>query len=270
VPLTLAISFTVTGLDQFLHTTAGQFSAQPVTQVGHWVTGSLITLPLFALGVWAGEWIAGRLGISMAASSGVLKRALVIVFLVSVALVPLWFVRNKKDAIATAQALVTPHSQGSVDVYTVSGAVIVALVCVCLVPAAVWAGRGLSGRRGMRLPSLAAAPLLVLAAAGAVALAWLLHQTAEHAYASQVDYTSALMRVPVRSHAFFGGRRSPGLPGAPVRAAPFAFVYQISHALQDGLAGQAAGLPAAVITLLWGTRGRRVTYQQADTMEVPR
>jgi hypothetical protein len=116
-----------------------------------------------------------------------------------------------------------------------------------------------------RLPYSAAAPLTVLAAATAIALAWLLHQAAEHAYASQVDYTTALMRVPVRSHAFFGGRPPRGLLAAPVTAAPFAFAYQLAHALQDGLVGQAAGLPAAVMTLLWNARGRRVTCQQAET-----
>jgi hypothetical protein len=43
--------------------------------------------------------------------------------------------------------------------------------------------------------------------------------------------------------------------GSPVSAAPYAVIYQAAHALQDGLAGQAAGLPVVVIGLLRITRG---------------
>jgi hypothetical protein len=135
----LILSFPVIGLDQFLRITPAQLSAQPVLQAEHWVTGSLMTLPLFAAGIWAGDWIANRAGFGLAKHSDILKRALVIVLLVALTLIPLWYERNKADNQARAQALVTPHSHGSVDVYSVGSGVIVALVCVCLVPAAVWA-----------------------------------------------------------------------------------------------------------------------------------
>jgi hypothetical protein len=98
-------------------------------------------------------------------------------------------------------------------------------------------------------------------------LAWLLHHAAEHAYASQVNNTSALLSVPVHSHAFFGGGHGSRVPaGPPMTPAPFAFAYQIAHALQDGLAGQAIGYPVAVMAL-WSARGLRGRdqHQQADT-----
>jgi hypothetical protein len=269
------LSFPVIGLDQFLRTTPGQLSAQPAVQAEHWVTASLMTLPLFAIGIWAGDWIANRAGLGLGRRPDILKRALVIVLLVAVALIPLWFERNKVDGLAQAQALVTPHSHGSVDVYWAGPGVIVALVCVCLGPAAIWAGRSIARGLAMRLPhgaaAFAAASVLVLFVAAAPAAAWLLHQAAQNAYASQVDYTSALLSVRVHSHAFFGGGHGrpglPGAPGAPVTAAPFAFAHQIAHAFQDGLAGQAAGFPAAVMALLWGTRGLRGRdrHQQVDT-----
>src|SRR6266851_2739881 len=132
VRLALILSFPVIGLDQFLRTTPAQFSAQPVLQAEHWVTGSLMTLPLFAAGVWAGDWIADRAGLGLARRSDIFKRALVIVLLVALTLIPVWFERNKADRLARAQALVTPHSHGSVDVYWVGSGVILALVCVCL------------------------------------------------------------------------------------------------------------------------------------------
>jgi hypothetical protein len=151
--------------------------------------------------------------------------------------------------------------------------VILALVCVCLVPAAAWAARGIAAwvprataarlpraiatrlPRGTAARVLAALPVVFVGAAPA--LAWLLHGAAEHAYASQVDYTTALQQVHVYSHAYFGlhGARAPA--GPPVTAAPYAFAYQAAHALQDGLAGQAAGLPVAFAAILWGSRGSR-------------
>jgi hypothetical protein len=270
LPLAVLISLPVIGLCQFLRTTPAQLAAHPVSAAGHWVTGSLITLPLFAAGVWAGDWAAGRAGIGLVKLSDIGKRALLIVLLVAVALIPLWFQRNKVDTLARTQALVTPHSHGSIDVYWVGPGVIVALVCVCLAPAAIWAGRGITGQLAPvlsgkgRSVARVGLPLLLLAAVPAVA--WWLQHTAEYAYASQVDNTSALLATHVHSHAFFGtghGARAPA--GPPVRAAPFAFGYQFAHALQDGLAGQAAGFPVAVIALLWGTRGMRGhgRYQQA-------
>lgn len=270
LPLAALISLPVTGLCQFLRTTPAQLAAHPVSAAGHWIIGSLITLPLFAAGVWAGDYAASRAGIGLAKPSDIGKRAVLIALLAAAALTPLWFERNKVDGLAQAQALVTPHSQGSFDVYWVGPAVIVALVSVCLAPAAIWAGRGITGPLAPvlsdkgRSAARVVLPLLLLAAVPAAA--WWLQHTAEYAYASQVDNTSALLATHVHSHAFFGtGHGARALAGPPVRAAPFAFGYQLAHALQDGLAGQAAGFPVAVIALLWGTRGLRGhgRYQQA-------
>jgi hypothetical protein len=118
----------------------------------------------------------------------------------------------------------------------------------------------------------------VLLVACAPVAALFLHQAAQQAYASQVNYTTALVSAPVRSHTDSGAAHAPGAhapgahaPGAhpsgahpsaahapaaraPVTAAPYAFIDQTAHALQDGLAGQAAGLPVASLALLWGSR----------------
>jgi len=268
----VVISLPVTGLCQFLRTPPAQLAAHPVSAAWHWGIGSLITLPLFGAGVWAGDYAASRAGIGLVKLSDIGKRALLTVLFTAIALTPLWFERNKVDTQARAQALVTPHSQGGFDVYWVRPGVIVALVSVCLAPAAIWAGRGVAGRlapvlsRKRRSVALVALPLVLVAAVPAAA--WWLQHMAEYAYASQVDNTSALLAVHVHSHAFFGsGHRSRAVAGPPVTAAPFAFAYQFAHALQDGLAGQAAGFPVAVIALLWGSRGLRGhdRYQQAPS-----
>lgn len=266
--LASALSFSVTGLDQVLRTVTWQLSAHPIAQLQAWTENSLMALPLFAAAIWAGDWAASRAGIGLAQRSAVCKRALLIALFAAAAQIPLWLWRNKVDHLARAQALVTPHSHGSIDVYWASPGVIVALACVCLVPAAIWAGRDLASRLVPRSRHTAGAAFLrasvpVLLVAGTPVLTWLLHQAAAHAYASQVYYTRALLAVPVHSHAVPAGSHLP--PGPPVTTAPFSFIYQIAHAIQDGLAGQAAGLPVTAITLLLGTRWMRCPHQQPDS-----
>jgi hypothetical protein len=249
IVLALLISFPVIGLDLFLRTTPAQLAARPAPVIEYWVTDSLMALPLFAAGVWAGDRIAGLAGLGTAGRRDVLKRALVITLAAALALTPVWFVLDKMDNPARAQPAVAPAPRGGVDVYWAGTWVILALVCACLIPAAFWAGRGIGGGIGRLVPRRAAAVTRTAAPALLVAvvpvLAWLLHQAAEQAYASQVYYASAA--------------------GTPVTAAPFAFAYQIAHALQDGLAGQAAGLPVAAIVLLRGIRGPHGRNQPTET-----
>lgn len=277
--IALMISIPVIGLDQFLRTSSGRFSAQPYVQVEHWLTDSLIMLPLFAIGVWAGDRIASLARLGTARRADVLKRALVITLFAAVAQVPAWLVVNKSDNPVTAQPLVPPQARDSGDVYWVAPWVVITLVFVCLAPAAVWAartiGRGITSRVTLsrpgttRLPrgtaTLAQAALLAPLLATAALGAWALHQAAVRAYASQVYYTSA--PAALTRHALSAARGASRPNGTPVTAAPFAFVYQAAHALQDGLAGQAAGLPVAVIALLRVTRGLDGSnqHQPADT-----
>jgi len=268
----LMISFPVMGLDQFLRTASGRFSAQPFGQVEHWVTDSLIMLPLFAVGVWAADRIAGlaRLGgVGTARRADVLKRAVLVALLAALAQVPAWFVVNKSDNPATTQPLVAPQAHNGGDVYWVAPWVVIALVCVCLAAAAVWIaqviGRGITTSRGAAAFTFVA--LLVPLLAVAALFAWGLHQAAYRAYASQVYYTSAPAAITRHSHVFSAVSGDGRLESSPVTAAPFAFAYQAAHALQDGLAGQAAGLPVAVIALLWVARGVGGTnqYHPANT-----
>lgn len=266
--LALMVSFPVMALDLFLRTTSGKFSAQPYVQVGHWLTDSLVMLPLFAVGVWAGDRIACLAGLGTGRRPDVLKRALLITLLAAVAQVPAWFVVNKSDNPATAQPLVPPFAHDSGDVYWVAPWVVIALVCVCLAPVAIWAartaGRGFPSRVAVRRPGpslprgagVARGALLVLLLAATPVLAWVLHQAADRAYGSQVYYTSATTVVTRHSAVLSAAARMARRPASsPVTAAPYAVVYQAAHALQDGLAGQAAGLPVVVIGLLRITRG---------------
>lgn len=246
--LALMISFPVIGLDQFLRTMPTKFSEQPMIQVQHWLSDSLMALPLFAVGIWAGDLIARRAGLG---TKSPVRRALLVSLLTALAMSIAWFQIDRTTNPVTAQPLVFPHARDSGDVYWVAPGVIVALCCVCLVPAAIWAGRAIA--RGTLART--AIPMLLMAAAPLSA--WLLHQAAEHAYSSQVYYTSAA----------FSAHRGSRLPaGTTVTAAPFAFAYQAAHALQDGLAGQAAGFPVVALAL----RIRRSPDADSpDTRQIP-
>lgn len=245
VVLAACIGLPVIGLDQVLRTSPRQFSAQPLTEIAHWVTDSMMALPLFAIGVLAADWVAVRAGIGMDRGTDALRRALLVTAACAIVLAPAWFQVDRTDDPVTAQPLVFPHASDSGDVYWVGPVVIVALVCACLAPLAAWAGY----RAGRGLARVTATVVLVAAVPAA---AWLLHQAAERAYASRVYQTPALLSVPPRPHAIRAPASRPAAVNPPVTAAPYALGYQAAHALQDGLAGQAAGLPIAIAVLLLG------------------
>jgi hypothetical protein len=276
VTLAFALSFPVIGLDQFLRTTPAQFAAHPVTEAGRWVTDSMMAVPLFAIGVLAADWIARR--VPPAGGRGdkgqFAGRALLITLACALVLAPAWFQVDRTVNPVTARPLVFPHAVYSGDLYWVSPIVIITLACVPLVSLAAWAGyrstRLLAARGGTRRwrPGPAAAArataITVLVAAMPV-LAWLLHQAAARAYASRVYETSATTLTRPRPH-----QVEPAAPGTPapasgqhLAAAPGAFIDQAAHALQDGLAGQAVGLPVAVAVLLWGTRAAGASQERA-------
>jgi hypothetical protein len=241
VTAALLISFPVIGLDQFLRTAPDRFPADPPAAAGHWLTGSLIALPLFTASVWAADRVAGRAGLGIAGRADLVRRALLIALFAALAMAPAWFVLNQLDNPVLAQPLVFPHAHDSGDVYSVAPAVIIALACVCLIPAAAWAGCALT--RGA--PAATRTAVLLVAVAAGLAFACLLHQAAARGYASQVYYAPA----------------NPPGTAASDTGAPYAFAYQAAHALQDGLAGQAAGLPVAAAALLWVTRRRAAKTQ---------
>lgn len=252
--MSLMVSLPAIGLDLLLRSAAASFPAQPVSALQNWITDSLMAVPFFALGAWAGDLVAFRAGIGMATRADLVKRALIIALLSALAIAPVWFEVSRMDNPVTAQPLVPPHAHDSGDVYSVPAGVIIALVCVCLVPAAFWAGRAVTRSplvarvRAARPVTRLAVPVLLVAAVPV--LAWLLYRAAGHAYASQVYYGGG---APVAARHTAAARAT-----AHVAAAPFALARQIAHAVQDGFAGQAAGLPATALTLLFAFRRGRV------------
>ncbi len=258
--LTVALSFPIVALGQFLHTSPAQFSASPTFQVFRWVGDTLMTLPLVAAAVWAGYLIADRAGLGWATRREVLQRALLISGLLAVLLIPGWFIHNEVASLTQSSDLVASHSHAAAhnaDSYWVADGVVYSLLLAPLAVVAAWTGYRIAARLRTR-PARTAA---VLARSGVAAVlvgcvaaaAWFLHLAADRADSSRVLYTRAAQSTLVHSHAFFTGHSAHvSTPAPPVTAAPFSFAYQVARAFQDGLIAQAVGLPVAALVLLWG------------------
>lgn len=260
--IALATSFTVIGLDNFLYTAPVQFQAGPGSEVLRWACDSLIVTPIFALAIWAAQWIAGRRGIGIATARDVVARALLITGCLTVAMIPVWFGHNWLTSLTQSEPLVPVHVHGKTigaNIHWVSDPVVLALAAIPLLALAGWGGYLIAAR--LRLPGprpaivAAKGALITIIAAAAPTLAWFTQKAADKSNSAQVYATSALLHVHVHSHVLFQNGRLVPLPkGPPITPAPYEFLYQIAHAFQDGLAGMAIGLPVAIASLAWIAR----------------
>lgn len=86
--LALVLAFPTVGLEQLLHTDRTALAALPVYQALHWLSDSLLTLPLAAVAVWGGERLARALRLDTSTGWGVVGRACLIALLFALVLVP--------------------------------------------------------------------------------------------------------------------------------------------------------------------------------------
>ena len=274
LPLAALLSFLIVGLYQFLQTAPAQFGASPLFQVLRWLSDGLMAVPLFAAAVWTGHWSASRLGLTLTSRADVFKRALLIAAALALFLIPGWFAYHELASLTQSADLVSSHSHGAgggITKYWVGSVVVYVLLLVPLSAAAIWAAYQVGTRYRFRLPTtadlFARGSVIAILLGGIPVLAWFLHQAANRAVSAQVYYTTTLQFAHIHSHAFFAadhGARLPP-PGPPVTAAPFALAYQVARAFQDGLVGQAIGLPVVALVLLWGTsRLRRQDQHQEE------
>jgi len=117
----LIIVFPVIGLEQFLHTTPFEFQRQPMYEALHWLSDSLLALPLAALAVWVGNWLATRLGLGISSISDVFTRACMIALVLAVLLVPGEALHQQVDQLTHTHASLGFHSHGTTAPTTASG-----------------------------------------------------------------------------------------------------------------------------------------------------
>jgi hypothetical protein len=97
------LAFGVVGFEQVLHT--GTDTTLPVFEVLHWISDSLLALPLAAAAVWGASRLAAWRGLDGTGRSDVLARACLIALLFAVLLVPGGFLHEQIDTLTQHKAI---------------------------------------------------------------------------------------------------------------------------------------------------------------------
>lgn len=111
VPMAVLLAFGVVGWEQVLHTGPG---GPPFYQVLHWLSDSLLALPLGLAAVWLGTRLASRQGALRKRRSDTLARACLIAIVFAVLLVPGGVVHEQIDSLTHAHAAISVHTHGGV------------------------------------------------------------------------------------------------------------------------------------------------------------
>ena len=111
VLMAVLLAFGVVGWEQVLHTGPG---GPPFYQVLHWLSDSLLALPLGLAAVWLGTRLASRQGAPRKRRSDTLARACLIAIVFAVLLVPGGVVHEQIDSPTHAHAAISVHTHGGV------------------------------------------------------------------------------------------------------------------------------------------------------------
>jgi hypothetical protein len=101
------LAFAVVGWEQLLHAGPGGL---PLYQLLHWVSDSLIALPLALLAVWAGSRLATRRGFGRRQPLDLFVRASLIALLFALLLVPGGFLHDQIDALTRTRQVTSLHT----------------------------------------------------------------------------------------------------------------------------------------------------------------
>ena len=107
------LAFGVVGWEQLLHTGEGGL---PLYQALHWVSDSLLALPLAVAAVWAGTRLANARGIGRHRTADLLARAILIAVLFAVLLIPGGFVHEQMDVLTHAHQTLSLHTHAGTAV----------------------------------------------------------------------------------------------------------------------------------------------------------
>jgi hypothetical protein len=107
--MALPLVFGVIGFEQLLHTGPG---GPPVYQALHWLSDSLLALPLGMLAVWLGSRLAGRRAPRQQTRTDTLARACLIAIIFAVLLVPGGIVHEQIDNLTQSHKAISVHTHG--------------------------------------------------------------------------------------------------------------------------------------------------------------
>ena len=108
--LALLLALPVIGVEQLVHTDRPTLAALPLYQALHWLSDSLLALPLAAVAVWGGQRLATRLGLGAWTPSAIVGRASVIALLFALVLVPGTALHDAADRLTHVHVLFSTHA----------------------------------------------------------------------------------------------------------------------------------------------------------------
>jgi hypothetical protein len=108
--LALLLALPVIGVEQLVHTDRPTLVALPLYQALHWLSDSLLALPLAAVAVWGGQRFATRLGLGAWTPAAIVGRACLIALLFAFVLVPGTALHDAADRLTHAHVLFSSHS----------------------------------------------------------------------------------------------------------------------------------------------------------------
>src|SRR5579859_41084 len=110
LPLALLLVFPTIGLEQLIHTSDRALASLPVYEALHWLSDSLLALPLAMLAVWGGRRLAARLDLGSRTWSDLVARACLIAILFALTLVPGAALHDEADSLTHAHANLSIHN----------------------------------------------------------------------------------------------------------------------------------------------------------------
>lgn len=268
--LAIAISCGVIAVDQLVHTNPATLAASPSSQVVHWVGDVILAVPFVAVALWVAGWLGGKLGVRMTGRWDVFVQACLVTLVLAVLLVPAWFGHYAINSLAPGPVVVTAaahagHEHGAAPPPAASwlgNGVLYLLMSIPLAAAAVCVGqrvaRRLMGRLGGETDAVVRAAVSVGAVALALGVGLFLQGVANQAD-TLVTYRGVFTVIHEHHHAHSH------VATVTDQVVPTPLGYQIATAAQDGLSGQAIGLPVTFAGLLWLTRRMRNGSLSAPT-----
>jgi hypothetical protein len=109
VLIAAVLAFGVVGWEQLLHTGPG---GPPIYQVMHWLSDSLMALPLALGAVAIGSYLASRGGRRRGRAPEVMVRAYLIAIVFAVLLVPGGFIHEQIDILTASHKAISLHTHG--------------------------------------------------------------------------------------------------------------------------------------------------------------
>ncbi len=113
LPVAIALTLVVVGLEQVTHTSTDAVLAYPVYEALHWLSDSLMALPLAVVAVWTGWKLIDAAGYRDQTAGHMALKATAIVVIFALLLVPGAALHDEADRLTHTHAALAIHTHGA-------------------------------------------------------------------------------------------------------------------------------------------------------------